>query len=519
MSPIGRGRTIPAVRVAERINRNEHLLLWVLKGTASTRCGTVEHRLHGGQVLWVPAAVPHELDLEPGALVFPIAIPVPNLAGPPAEPSVYTIGSQWDNWMLHHYAAYVTPLRHTGYRQVDIVARLQQASAPATDLPIFPRSAAAYEVAIALHRNPALGLTAEQWASRARVSVRTLRRAFIHETGLTLSAWRQLCRLQAATEYLCAGYNVAWVAGQVGFDSAAGFIRAFARHYGQTPAAWVRSTSVGAIAPQVSERVRLSRDNAALASRLNSEPATLAEQAPPIPPTVASTRTYPDHHVILWMYKGTAQVQVGEGAYKLSRGDAIWMPAAHPHAVHVDADSIALPMTFYANEIDVSIDDVAVIPVPPGLNDVVLHNVVANLTAIRPDGYRRLAILDLFAEHAARHREQTVPMPTDPAAKIVAQRLNRYPHDPRTLTHWADELGVEADILNRSFRNETGKSFTAWRATARMHAARDLLKNGTPPVAAARRLGYAHLSGFSRDFTRHHGLSPRAYQQQQSSAR
>jgi AraC-like DNA-binding protein len=45
-----------------------------------------------------------------------------------------------------------------------------------------------------------------------------------------------------------------------------------------------------------------------------------------------------------------------------------------------------------------------------------------------------------------------------------------------------------------------------------MSIARDLLDEGQPLTAVARRLGYAHLSGFSRVFATAFGQPPGAYQ-------
>lgn len=506
---------VPGPRFAERIDADEHLLLWAFRGAASVRCGDAVHGLHTGELIWIPAGARHELDAGPGTLIFPIAVPVANIVDPPAEAVVHVLGPDWEDWMLHHFAAFVSPLRSPGYHSSQLVDQLEQRSESPVLLPPLPRSAAAREVAAALHRNPALRLTADQWAAAAGIGVRTLRRAFVEETGFTFSAWRLAWRLHAAAEYLHAGHDVGWVADQVGFRSVSGFIRSFSGQYGTTPSAWARRAMAGADMRPFGSRVRLSRDHLTLTSRLDTQGASPATYvAPPVPATFAAPRTYAAEHVILWVYKGRVRVWVHDRTHTLGRGEAIWMPAGFTHAVEVDTGSIALPMSFRASEVDVSLDDVAVVPIPARLDHVVMHNVIANCTGVRPAAYRRLAIIELFGEYAARQRELVLSMPTTPAARAVAQRLNRQPGDARSVRDWADELGVDAESLNRAFRDETGKTFAAWRKAARLAAARRLLRAGTPAAVTARRVGYLHPSAFSRDFRRGHGVSPRTYQRQ-----
>lgn len=55
-------------------------------------------------------------------------------------------------------------------------------------------------------------------------------------------------------------------------------------------------------------------------------------------------------------------------------------------------------------------------------------------------------------------------------------------------------------------------TFASWRHAARMRIARGLLENGTKTGSVAGRVGYTHVSNFSRAFTRFHGVSPSEYQ-------
>ncbi|WOC13479.1 helix-turn-helix domain-containing protein [Gordonia sp. MP11Mi] len=491
----------PPIRIPERTHRDLHLLLWVADGEASVRCGADDHTLVPGDALVIPATVPHEVTVDADGLVVPISIPTTGLEHLPPSPAVHSLAPSWTDWMLHHFAAWSSPLRSPGYRTAEIVSTLNRTDAPRPPLPLTPPGR---DVATALHRDPAIDLTIDEWAREVRVSARTLRRIFVRDTRMSFSDWRTACRLEAGAEYLRAGYRVAHAAHQVGFGTSYGFIRAFARRFGQTPVQWRAANQV----TTVSARVRRSREGQALLSAVTDE---IDRCAPPaVPATSAPPCVHTDLHVFLWLHKGTARVRVGDDVLALSRGDAVWMPANVEHTVDVDAEAIALPLVFNTDELAVALDDVTVVHVDSTNHDEVLRQAIANRTPIRPDGYRRVDILDLFTERAPRRTGSAPDAPWDPAAQTVARHVERSPADSRPLALIAEELGIDHTGLDRLFREQTGLGFTRWRTSMRMNVARRLIESGTAPSTAARHVGYRHLSGFSRDFSKHHGMSPRA---------
>lgn len=91
------------------------------------------------------------------------------------------------------------------------------------------------EIAIKDHCN-SLDLT--ELASRAATSVRTASRLFPVETGMTLKAWRQRCRIVWAMEQLSRGEEIGRVATQAGFASTAAFSAAFRQVTAMTPTAF-----------------------------------------------------------------------------------------------------------------------------------------------------------------------------------------------------------------------------------------------------------------------------------------
>jgi AraC-like DNA-binding protein/mannose-6-phosphate isomerase-like protein (cupin superfamily) len=489
------------------------MVLWCLIGNATITAGDLNARIVPGQCVQVPPSIPRRIDVCAGGIVVPVKIPATDLADSadlvdPGEPQVHDLGTGWNTWILHHFAAWISPMRTVDYSGDQLIADIDgRTNAPT--LPCSPTESGAQAVASTLIRNPWDNRDVGQLADAAGVSVRTLQRTFLRETGVPLDEWRRVHRLAASREYLLAGYPVEWTAHQVGFGTSHGFIRSFGRRYGITPAAWAqRAVAVGGGDLTGGERVAEVRRTSRLVGALA---ASESGEAPPIPATLAPRRTYADSSVILWMYRGTARVTIDDEDFHLSPGDAIWMPVRHAHEVEVSEGSVALPLTFREDETEVGLDDVVVARVPAALTNYMLHHVVANLTKLVPEGYDRLEVLGVFGEYLHRRREMTFSMPESPTAVRIARSVLDELRDVRSADEWGRRFDVSGSTVNRWFREETGRGFVRWRTLARIQRATELLDRGLPPVSVARRVGYRHLSGFSRDFRNHLGMTPREY--------
>ncbi|MTJ80039.1 MAG: AraC family transcriptional regulator [Telmatospirillum sp.] len=92
----------------------------------------------------------------------------------------------------------------------------------------------------ALMEDPADGRDLDQWAVAIGLSRRSLTRHLVAETGLSFGRWRTQARLMAAVRMLSENRSVTEVALTVGFDSVSAFIAGFRRHFGTTPARFLR---------------------------------------------------------------------------------------------------------------------------------------------------------------------------------------------------------------------------------------------------------------------------------------
>ena len=513
---------------AFRIEHHGHALIWVRTGTAHVSIDdAAAFHLTAGAGIWIPANSwsHHTVVTEPGTVAFPYWPDTGFGTGMSGEPTRFEVPDAWQDWLIQHFNLQVTPLAGPGYSQ-DAIAELllrrdSRPPAPGSsddhepsvlfDPPAIPKAVGARVVAEELLRDAALGLTVEEWARRVSCSPRTLRREFIADTGLTFEQWRLRNRLIAAVEFLAAGYGVDLVAGRVGFASRGGFRRAFRQRFEMTPHEFAREFSNRATAGDLTGRVTVARQSENL-RRLAQGTGASAAVPELLPPALTPRRTN-DSHVLVWMYRGSGYLDIGDQRYERQRGVATWIPADVEHVAGLRQDSISLPLGD-ASAAHLTMAEPLQVQFSPAWDDYLMFCSVSARTLLRPDDHDPSQILELFAEQVAAQRALSTPMPTDPRAREAAMD---YLRRIGVLAGSAD-LDIPAEV-HRVFHEQTGMTFARWRCAARMRIARDLLARGAKPSAVARRVGYAHLSTFSAAFSRFHGVSPREYQERELGGR
>ncbi len=201
---------------------------------------------------WVPAGVPHRLDIITDAELWIILWQKDAIRdwAPPSFPE-------------RPFISRVTPLLRAlldeavatdlGPQKAELIVRLalhemtilQEAT---TFLPL-PKSALGRRLADIAVADHCHSLDVGELALRAATSVRSASRLFPLETGMTLKAWRQRARIVWAMEQLSSGKAIATVATNAGFGSTAAFSAAFKQVTGTTPTAF---QSGSGMAPAVS---------------------------------------------------------------------------------------------------------------------------------------------------------------------------------------------------------------------------------------------------------------------------
>ena len=82
----------------------------------------------------------------------------------------------------------------------------------------------------AITAHPSDSSTATQWAEHLKVTVKTVHRLFVRETGMTFAQWREQARLLFALRRLANGERIIDVAFDCGYASQSAFTAMFRRH-------------------------------------------------------------------------------------------------------------------------------------------------------------------------------------------------------------------------------------------------------------------------------------------------
>ena len=188
------------------------------------------------RAVWIPAHVPHAIAMS-GAVAMKTLYFKPRLARKlPRTCCVLNVSP-----LLRELVVYACTFgaldakRRRDKPLLDVILdQLMIASAVPLQLP-SPRDPRAQCVAQALVDEPGTEKSIEELCSAAGGSKRTIERAFVADTKLTLGKWRQQLRLLHAITLLASGESVTRAALTVGYSTPSAFVAMFRRALGVTP--------------------------------------------------------------------------------------------------------------------------------------------------------------------------------------------------------------------------------------------------------------------------------------------
>ncbi|MET0308044.1 MAG: helix-turn-helix transcriptional regulator [Sphingomonas sp.] len=131
----------------------------------------------------------------------------------------------------------------------------------------------------------------------------------------------------------------------------------------------------------------------------------------------------------------------------------------------------------------------------------------ADPAEVTPDRARLIEVM-LDEIRMAPRQPLHLPMPRDPRALRIAERLVAHPGLPDTLEALARWAGLSERTARRVFHAETGMHFGHWRQQNRLGRAMERLARGEPVSEVADAVGYASPSNFIAMFRRAFGESP-----------
>lgn len=234
---------IPPVDIAERVHTTRSVLLWQARGSSECELDGVTAALAEGYALWIPAGVVHALHVREDAVVLPLHVRARPAAGTLSASTWVSVDGELRTLILALLQAQNSIIRPDVDLERRLLQMLQERAVPPTGLPL-PVSSSARAIAERLRDDPALGDPVAVLASAQHVSARTVERAFLTETGMTLREWRSRRRMEVAGSLLRREDAPAVVAARVGYRDQSAFRRAFKRHHGITPADYARRHAV-----------------------------------------------------------------------------------------------------------------------------------------------------------------------------------------------------------------------------------------------------------------------------------
>lgn len=206
-------------------------------GVIRVRMGTEHFTIPPHQAVWIPATVPHEVDMSGRGVLQRVYLRAPR--GLPARARVIAVSPLLRELLrrVHRLGTLrrgVPGERHLMDVLLDelVVEPVQAMSLP---MPADPRARRAAE-----YLRTHAGSTLQDATRASGASLRTLERLFHAQTGLSLGAWQQRARLMASLALLADGATVTAAGLAIGYASTSAFVSAFRRATGTTPGRYFR---------------------------------------------------------------------------------------------------------------------------------------------------------------------------------------------------------------------------------------------------------------------------------------
>lgn len=230
---------VPATSIPERVHRDDHLLLWQVRGNTDFVISGDPLVLPVGQAVWIPAGAPHALTVRANSvlltLVFPLAVTATTLR----QTTVVNVDRDLRTLLLACLQTQNSIIRPPVNLERQVLSLIEESPVLVTSLPM-PTTEAALFVAETLRFNPGDDRSVEALAAASHVSYRTVERAFQKETGISLGQWRIRNRMEAAGILLRTQASVPAVAARVGYTNVSAFGRVFKAHFELTPTEYIR---------------------------------------------------------------------------------------------------------------------------------------------------------------------------------------------------------------------------------------------------------------------------------------
>jgi AraC-like DNA-binding protein len=211
---------------------------------------------------------------------------------------------------------------------------------------------------------------------------------------------------------------------------------------------------------------------------------------------------------LIYAASGTMRVRAERTLWIVPPARAIWAPAGADHEIWARGD-FAMRTLYLAPPLTAGLPrECVALEVAPLLRELILHAVALGMLDEADPAQVRLAgvIADQLA--LAQALPLALPLPSDPRAVRLAERLREDPTCGLELDPLARDAGASARTMQRLFVAETGLRFTEWRQRMRLLHAATLLGAGATVTQAGFEAGYAGTSAFVAAFRKQFGRTP-----------
>ena len=206
--------------------------------------------------------------------------------------------------------------------------------------------------------------------------------------------------------------------------------------------------------------------------------------------------------------QGVMRILTPDTAWLVPPTRAIWLPPSVEHEILMRGE-VAFRTLYIGPALAAGLPgETSAFEVAPLLGELILHILKIGMLEPGRPAHDRLAglLIDLLVQ--ARPYDLSLPLPRDPRALVLAERLQAAPDERIDLAALARASGASLRTLQRRFPAETGLTLEGWRQKARLiHGAARLIEGASVTVAALDS-GYDSVSAFIAAFKAAYGLTP-----------
>lgn len=215
---------------------------------------------------------------------------------------------------------------------------------------------------------------------------------------------------------------------------------------------------------------------------------------------------------LVYVARGAMRVAAEGGLWLTPPTRALWVPAGVAHRLRAVGTEVALRTVYIARPRAAALPaKPMVVEVAPLLRELVMHIVSIGMLAKSHAAHDRLAGLLVDLVGAAPRTDLRLPLPSDPRALRLAERLLAQPGERAELAVLAKDVGASLRTLQRVFPRETGLSIEAWRQKANLVHSAARLAEGATVTEAGLDSGWNSTASFIAAFRKAFGVTPGGY--------